>query len=285
MSLRAAVIGSPVAHSLSPAIHRAGFGSLGIDWTYDAIDCGTDELAAFMTKVRDDGFGGLSVTMPLKEGIVPLLDRLDPNALATGAVNCVSIRGGVLTGHNTDGDGCCDALESVGGAVLHGAHAMVLGAGGTARSVAMALVRRGASVTVVNRTQARADALVAAVKEHVADAQIAVGKAADVERAGVLVNTTSVGMAVAPGAARPAGSDVPIDVSLLHGGLVVLDAVYSPLDTPLLVAARSVSARTVDGLWMLVHQARHQQLLWFGRCAPAGLLREESERELARRRK
>ena len=86
MSLRAAVIGSPVAHSLSPAIHRAGFGSLGIDWTYDAIDCGTDELAAFMTKVRDDGFGGLSVTMPLKEGIVRLLDRLDPNALATGAV-------------------------------------------------------------------------------------------------------------------------------------------------------------------------------------------------------
>ncbi|MEY4366466.1 MAG: shikimate dehydrogenase [Actinomycetota bacterium] len=285
MSRRAAVIGSPVEHSLSPAIHRAAFSSLGVDWTYDAIECGAGELAAFVQRVRDDGFGGLSVTMPLKEEIVPLLDRLDPNAVATGAVNCVSIRGGTLTGHNTDGDGCCDALESVGGAELDGAHAVVLGAGGTARSVTMALVRRGASVKVVNRTQSRADALVAAVKDHVVDAHIAVGEAADVARAAVLVNTTSVGMVVAPGHGQPTESVLPVDASLLHGGLVVLDAVYSPLDTSLLVAARSASARTVDGLWMLVHQARHQQLLWFGRCAPAGLLREESERELARRRK
>jgi shikimate dehydrogenase len=285
VSVRAAVIGSPVAHSLSPAIHRAAFSALGVDWTYDAVECGADDLGPFVDTVRGGGFGGLSVTMPLKETIAPLLDRLDPNAAATGAVNCVSVRGGILTGHNTDGDGCCDALESEGGADLQGSRAVVLGAGGTARSVAMALARRGAAVRVVNRTETRTQALVAAVRRHIPDSVIEAGTAADVARSEILVNTTPVGMAPSGGAAPAPGPGLPIDASHLHGGLVVLDAVYSPLDTALLAASRSVSARTVDGLWMLVHQARHQQLLWFGRCAPSGLLREESERELARRRK
>lgn len=277
MSRRAAVIGHPVGQSLSPAIHSASFRELGVDWTYEAVDCTTEDLGSFIAGVRSGSHAGLSVTMPLKEAIVPMLDRLDANATVLGAVNCVSVRGGTLVGHNTDGDGCADALENEAGAVLGGSSAVVLGAGGTARSVVTALARRGASVRVVNRTQARAEEVVSLALRAVGDdADIATGTLHDIGRAKVLVNTTSVGMN---------SDESPVDPGVLHGDLVVLDAVYSPLDTALLRSARSAGARTVDGLWMLVHQARHQQLLWFGRCAPAALMRTESERELARRHK
>ncbi|MFM8553701.1 MAG: shikimate dehydrogenase [Acidimicrobiales bacterium] len=277
MSTRAAVIGHPVTQSLSPAIHRAAFRELGIDWTYEAVDCTVEGLASFVDNVRAGTHGGLSVTMPLKEAIVPLLDRLDANAGALAAVNCVSVRGGRLIGHNTDGDGCADALEHEAGVELGGAGAVVLGAGGTARSVVTALARRGASVRVVNRTVSRAAEVVALARGAAGDeADVAVGTPADIRGATVLVNTTSVGMN---------SGESPVETSVLHGGLVVLDAVYSPLDTTLLRSARAAGARTVDGLWMLVHQARHQQLLWFGRCAAASVMRGESERELAQRRK
>ncbi|MFM8793369.1 MAG: shikimate dehydrogenase [Acidimicrobiales bacterium] len=277
MSNRAAVIGHPVVQSLSPAIHGASFRELGVDWTYDAVDCTVEELGRFVDGVRSGSHAGLSVTMPLKEAIVPLLDRLDANAAALGAVNCVSVRGGLLVGHNTDGDGCADALENEAGAVIAGADAVVLGAGGTARSVVTALARRGASVRVVNRTATRAAEVASLARRAVGgDADIRPGSMTDIGRATVLVNTTSVGMD---------SDESPVDAAVLHGGLVVLDAVYSPLDTALLRSARSAGARTVDGLWMLVHQARHQQLLWFGRCAGAAVMRSESERELAKRRK
>ncbi|MGA1362566.1 MAG: shikimate dehydrogenase [Ilumatobacteraceae bacterium] len=277
MSARASVIGHPVVQSLSPVMHGASFRELGVDWTYDAVDCTVEELGTFIAGVRSGSHAGLSVTMPLKEAIVPLLDRLDANATVLGAVNCVSVRGGTLVGHNTDGDGCADALENEAGAVLAGARAVVLGAGGTARSVVTALARRGASVRVVNRTPARADEVVSVARRALGgDVDIVTGSMSDIGRASVLVNTTSVGMN---------SDDSPVEPGELHGGLVVLDAVYSPIDTALLRSARAAGARTVDGLWMLVHQARHQQLLWFGRCAPAALMRSESERELDRRRK
>ena len=271
------MIGHPVTQSLSPAIHSAAFREMGIDWSYEAVDCTVEGLPSFLADVRAGSHGGLSVTMPLKEAIVPLLDRLDANAGALAAVNCVSVRGGTLVGHNTDGDGCADALENEAGVDLVGATAVVLGAGGTARSVVTALARRGATVRVVNRTASRAAEVVALARGAAGEeADVATGTTADIRRASVLVNTTSVGMN---------SGESPVEASFLHSDLVVLDAVYSPLDTALLRSARAAGARTVDGLWMLVHQARHQQLLWFGRCAPAQLMRGESERELAQRRK
>ena len=277
MTTRAAVIGSPVSHSLSPAIHSVSFASLGVDWSYEAVEVTPDSLDSFMGSVREGGFGGLSVTMPLKEAVVAHMDSLDDDARTLGAVNCVSVEGRMLRGHNTDGDGCCDALESVAGVVLAGARAVVLGAGGTARSVALALTRRGAEVVIVNRTSAKADAVVDLVRSALGEsAPVSTGSTDDINAASVLVNTTSVGMN---------SDESPVDRGALHGGLVVLDAVYSPLDTALLRAARAAGATTVDGLWMLIHQARHQQRLWFGRAADAGVMREESVRELARRGK
>lgn len=274
---RAAVIGHPVAHSLSPAIHAAGFKELGIDWTYEAIDCEADGLDALFAQVRRGGFGGLSVTMPLKEAVINHLDVVDDDALALNAVNCVSVSGGRLRGHNTDGDGCCDAIEAVTGKSVADEHVVLLGAGGTARSVALAMVRRRAKVHVVNRTESNAASLVEmVVRRQGANAQIAVGVPADVNTASILVNATSVGMN---------SRQSPCEPTLLHPGLTVLDAVYSPLRTALLERSAKAGARTVDGLWMLIHQARHQQRLWFGRMASAESMRAESERELARRGK
>ena len=277
MTTRAAVIGSPVAHSLSPAIHSASFASLGIDWSYEAIEVTLENLGSFFSSVRDGGFGGLSVTMPLKEAVIAHVDSLDDDARTLNAVNCVSVRDGHLRGHNTDGDGCCDAIEAGGSVSLAGRRTVLLGAGGTARSVALALARRGADIVVVNRTRANAEELVRVVRESAGGSvNIVVGDESAIAGAAVLVNTTSVGMNT---------NDLPVSAGVLHSGLVVLDAVYSPMDTALLRAARSAGATTVDGLWMLIHQARHQQMLWFGRAADAGLMRAESVRELARRGK
>lgn len=277
MTQRAVVAGHPVSHSLSPAIHTASFAELGVDWSYGTEDCTEAGIEQLVGRMRDGEFAGLSVTMPLKEAIVGLLDVLDSDASALNAVNCVSVGAGGLTGHNTDGDGCCDAIESMTSVPVNGREVVIFGAGGTARSVALAMVRRGASVHVINRTESRTDALVdMVVAARGGSSRIAAGTFADIAGAGILVNTTSVGMN---------SGDSPVDPALLHDGLTVLDAVYSPLRTQLLADAETAGARTVDGLWMLIHQARHQQNHWFGRMASASVMRAESERELARRAK
>ena len=272
----AAVIGSPIIHSLSPAIHQAAFVSSGRPGEYVAIDCTAEKLSSALEELVEQGVNGISVTMPLKEEVIAHLNEVSPDAQLLKAVNCIAVTSSGLIGHNTDGEGCCDALTEQGGALLSGATAVVLGAGGTARSVVLSLVRRGASVVVVNRTAERAESLVAAINALGARGSIRTGDASDVGHASILVNATSVGMN---------SSEMPIDASLLHSRLIVLDAVYSPMDTALLSAARQVGATVVDGLWMLIQQARHQQMLWFGEKPPAEPMREAAEQELARRRK
>ena len=272
----AAVIGSPISHSLSPAIHNAAFRNAHRSGEYVAIECQSDQLPAVLQEVREAGAVGLSVTMPLKSDVIAYLDALDEDAKLLQAVNCVSFENGRAVGHNTDGDGCCDALVEQGGVQLSGARAVVLGAGGTARSVALALVRRGATVIIVNRTPDKAHSLVAMIEEGVPGCNIAVGDVSAIAQASILVNTTSVGMN---------SSESPVDASVLHAGLTVLDAVYSPLTTVLLNQATAAGARVVDGLWMLIQQARHQQLLWFKEAPGAEPMREAAEQELAARRK
>lgn len=278
MSILAAVIGSPVSQSLSPAIHGASFGALGVDWSYSAVHCTLEDLPEFVARVRGGGFGGFSVTMPLKEAVLDHLDVVDDDAALLRAVNCVTVLAdGRLRGSNTDGAGCRDALLEQGGLALPGAKICLLGAGGTARAVALALVTAGSTVVIVNRTRASADQLLDMVgRSGSVTGSAAVGSAVDAEACDVIVNATSVGM----------GSDEsPLPAALFHEGQCVLDAVYSPLRTRLLRDADRAGARTVDGLWMLIHQARHQQIHWFGTAADSHFMRAESERELARRAK
>jgi shikimate dehydrogenase len=274
----AAVIGQPVKHSLSPAIHNAAFSASGRVGEYVAIDCGEREVSSLMKTLRTEGLLGLSVTMPLKEVVIDTLDSLHVTASLLNAVNCVSFTDGRAVGYNTDGDGCCDALVEQGGANINGATAIVLGAGGTARSVALALGRRGARVVVVNRSTDRAEHLVSSLDHALADSSgsLEVGTIESLAEARILVNATSVGM----------NSKVsPVDPAQLHRKLTILDAVYSPMETSLLSAGRAAKATVVDGLWMLIQQARHQQVLWFGENPDATAMRNAAEQELERRRK
>lgn len=272
----AAVVGRPVTHSLSPAIHAAAFAEIGVEWDYVPIDTGIDEIAAVCDRLRSGELSALSVTMPLKEAIIAELDELSDVARTLGAVNCVERSGGRLIGHNTDGDGCCDALEDQGGLRIDGASVLVLGAGGTARSIALALAARGARVSVSNRTRANTDRLLDAVASHRGSLAGTVEASGDDDLAGVdaIVNATSVGMN---------SDDSPIPAGAIAAGTVVLDAVYAPLRTRLLRDAEAGGARVIDGLWMLIHQARRQELIWFGRAGSVTTMRAESERVLRER--
>lgn len=272
------MVGRPVAHSLSPAIHTVAFAEIGVDWDYVAIDTGPDEIAAVCGRVREGDLTALSVTMPLKEAIIAHLDELTDVGSALGAVNCVARVDGRLVGHNTDGDGCCDALEEQGGLEIAGSAVLVLGAGGTARSVALALAARGARVSVRNRTPDNTRRLLEAVSSHRGRLAGSVTAEPDAGSVGydAIVNATSVGMN---------SDETPLAGDRIDPGTVVLDAVYTPLRTRLLRDAESRGARTVDGLWMLIHQARRQELVWFGAAGSAETMRAESERVLAQRSK
>jgi shikimate dehydrogenase len=270
---RAGVIGSPIRHSLSPAIFRAAFDALGLDdWSYDAFEVAEPAAAAFAGRVRDD-LVGLSVTMPDKAAVIPALDELSPIAADLGAVNCVArhpTRGAWLVGHNTDGPGLVDALRIDEHLDLQGRRGVLLGAGGAGRAVARALGRAGVELAVVNRSAERAE-----VAAALAGPRGRVGTEAQVADADLVVNATSVGMA-------PDGG-LPVAADLLREGQVVVDLVYHPLETPLLAAAAAVGARPVGGVGMLVHQAALQLRHWTGAEPPVDAMRAGALAALAER--
>jgi shikimate dehydrogenase len=267
----AAVIGSPVRHSLSPAIHNAAFAAAGLDWVYVALEVPPGHAPGAFEGMRSLGIAGLSVTMPHKDAAFAAVDSHSVAALKMRAVNCVQLVDGLLVGHNTDGDGFVDSLRLDAGTDPGGMRAVVVGAGGAARSVVEALGRAGVSdLAVVNRTAERAREAV-----QLAGSVGRVGSWQDVRDADLVVNATSVGLG---------GAGLAIPAEYLRSGQVVADLVYHPLETPLLLAAKGVGAHVVDGLGMLVHQAARQFQLWTGIEAPVAVMREAAEAELAHRR-
>lgn len=262
----AAVIGYPVRHSLSPAIHNAAFAALGLDWVYLAFEVEPDQGEAAVGAMVPLGIRGLSVTMPHKDAAAAAVDELSPVAMALGAVNCVVNHGGHLVGHNTDGDGFVASLGTDHGVDPRGMRCVVLGAGGAARSVIAALGRAGAAeVAVVNRTESRglAAAALAGPTGRVASVDA-------INRAELVVNATSVGMADPDGSA----SGLPFDPTLIRPGQVVADLVVHPRQTPLLDAATARGAVAVPGIGMLVHQAALAFTLWTGEPAPLAAMWE-----------
>lgn len=252
----AAVIGSPVSHSRSPALANAAFAAAELAWTFVAFDVGAGQGPAAVAAMRTLGLGGLMVTMPLKGEVIPALDRLTPAAAALGAVNSIAWEDGELVGDNTDGAGLVASLRADEGIDPAGMRCAVLGAGGAARSVIWALAEAGAAeVVVVNRSADRAE-----VAATLAPSVGRVGTPADVADAQLVVNATSVGMGAEPGAAGP----LPCDPTSISPGQVVVDLVYQPLVTPLLAMAAERGARPVDGLGMLVHQAAISIRRWVG---------------------
>jgi len=248
------IIGHPVGHSLSPSMHNAGFRALGIDAVYLAFDVGPGRLSDALLGVRALGIRGLSVTIPHKEAVIPLLDEVDETAGTMGAVNTIFFRDGRLLGMNTDWLGVVKALEVE--TALAGRKVLVLGAGGSARAVAFGLTKRGATVHIANRTPEKARVL-AGLFGGTWSGLDGIGDVG----ASILVNTTSVGMA-------PEASVSPVPAEILPGVDVVMDLVYRPRETRLLREAREAGCRVVDGLSMLLHQGVAQFELWTGREPP-----------------
>jgi shikimate dehydrogenase len=260
----AAVIGDPVAHSLSPTIQNAAFAELGLDWVYVALPVPSGAGPAAVSAMRTLSLGGLSVTMPHKADVLAAVDRVSAAAAELGAANCLAWSGDEVVAHNTDGAGFIDSLRADGGVDPAGCTAAVLGAGGAARAVVHALGAAGAAeIVIVNRTRSRAETAVA-----LAPAVARVGGMADVAGADVVVNATSVGMGRSPDDADA----LPVAPGALSAGQTVMDLVYQPRRTALLVAAQQSGARPVDGVGMLVHQAAHAFEHWTGQTAPLAVM-------------
>jgi shikimate dehydrogenase len=249
-----AVLGWPVAHSASPALHNAAFRALGIDAVFVALPVAPADLPAAVRGLRALGMLGASVTVPHKQAIVALCDRLDPSAERVGAVNCLVLDGGV-TGHNTDAGGFTDALRGELGREPAGARAVLLGAGGAARAVAVALTGSGAAVQVI----ARSAPTWCAARPWTAGSLRELLPACD-----LLVDCTPVGLAREQAGAMPV--DVPID--LLPAGAAVCALSYGAPGSALLAAARARGLAAMDGAAMLVHQGARAFTLWTGRPAP-----------------
>ena len=246
------LLGRPVAHSLSPAMHNAAFRELGLNAVYVAFEVA--DLARAVAGLRGLQIPGVSVTIPLKEEIIPLLDGLDSRAARIGAVNTVVNRGGVLTGHNTDWLGALMALEEQ--TQISGQRVLILGAGGAARAIAFAVLEKGGQVAITDVDQDKALALA----RQLGAAAVAPNQIGEYS-AEVLINATPVGM-------KPKSGDIPLDPALLEHYKVVMDIVYQPLDTRLLQEARARGCQVIDGLRMLIHQGAAQFELWTGRPAP-----------------
>jgi shikimate dehydrogenase len=264
MTKRVVLIGHPVAHSLSGAMQQAAFDALKIDAKYELWDRTPMALADSIAEVRGDDFLGVNITIPHKERVVPLIDRLTEEAQATGAVNTLTREGRRLVGHNTDVPGFAAALDKLVGRQKMPRQAVVLGAGGGARAVVYGLIRAGfLRIVVFNRHLHRAEGMVRHFgrsashmdlkampwHESIIESELAKTK--------VLINATSIGL----------NSDVsPIPGDVLSGDLLVLDLIYKK--TRLLRDAESAGALAMDGETMLLHQGAAAFALWTGQPAP-----------------
>lgn len=263
------VLGDPVSHSLSPVMHNAAFNALGMDCEYHAFKVSPDALHDAVHGAFALGFGGLNLTIPLKE---KALDIVKPAELAKriGAVNTVDFKNGI-TGYNTDGLGAKKALE--GQEIdVRGKKILLLGAGGAARAIAFQLAKDGGNVTIANRSQDRAESLANEVSK--------VGKAKAcgledlkslVKESDILINSTAVGM-------FPKISETIVTSGMMHSDLVVFDIVYNPINTRLLQEAKKAGAKTIDGVMMLVYQGAEAFKIWTGRTPPVDIM-EKAVRE------
>ena len=268
MTKRVVLIGHPVAHSLSGAMQQAAFDARGIDARYDLWDRATIEFPDAIEEIRSDDFLGANVTIPHKERVVPLLDRLTEEAQATGAVNTLTREGRRLVGHNTDVPGFAAALDRLVGRSKMPRQAVVLGAGGGARAVVYGLIRVGFQrIVVFNRHLHRAEGLVKHFAKSAAHMDLRAMPwhesiiESELAKAKVLINATSIGLN---------GDATPVPGEILGRDLRVLDLIYSR--TRLLRDAEAAGCTAHDGETMLLHQGAAAFTLWTGQAAPLDVM-------------
>lgn len=266
------MFGDPVEHSLSPVMHNAAYKALGMDCEYHKFRVTPDDLEGAIKGARAMGFGGLNLTIPLKEKALGIVEP-DTMAQAIGAVNTIEFSDDTIAGitgivgHNTDGIGAVKALAA-SGVDIPGSRVLILGAGGAARAVAYQLAKDGARVTIANRTLGKAQELAGNVRS-VGDAngtglEELPGLTADAD---IIINTTSVGM-------HPDTDRTLVTADMMHAGQVIFDIVYSPLNTRLLLEAKKARAVTIDGIRMLVLQGAESFRIWTGIEPPVGVMEQ-----------
>jgi shikimate dehydrogenase len=271
MTKRVVLIGHPVAHSLSGAMQQAAFDALGIDASYELWDRPPIQLPDAIAELRTDDFLGANVTIPHKERVVPLVDRLTEEAHATGAVNTITKEGRRLVGHNTDVPGFRVALDRLVGKQKMPRHGVVLGAGGGARAVVYGLITEGFQrIVVFNRHLHRAEGLVKHFTRTAAHMELRAMPwhesiiEAELAKTKVLVNATSIGLI---------NDESPIPADILPPDLLTLDLIYSR--TRFLRDADAAGHTTLDGELMLLHQGAAAFTLWTGQPAPLDLMQQQ----------
>jgi shikimate dehydrogenase len=277
--VRFALIGDPVAHSKSPAMHAAAYRALGMEHTYEAIRCDASDLAAIVARVRSGDLDGVNVTVPHKQRILDHVDSVDASAIACGAANTLARqRDGTVRAYNTDAPALAKEIRALAGRTLHGATAIVLGSGGAARAAIAACAIDLGVASVVVRARAFADpaSRVELAREwprllsragsaaKVSAAPLGIDLPID-RAASIVVQATSAGMS---GAAPGDGVAAAVAWDALASDAVAIDAVYAPPETPFLRAARARGLRAANGLGMLARQGALAFELWLGVAAP-----------------
>lgn len=284
MTKRAGVIGHPLGHSLSPVIFNAAFAKAGVDASYEAWDTPPETLEGRLNALRAADFFGANVTIPHKEAVVPFLDATTELAKKAGAVNTIVHADGKLTGHNTDVTGFARALKEEAAFDAKGKRTMILGSGGAARAVALALVEGGASVIyVVGRKPRRIESVVLSLKPLTQPGTTITwaywgdgSYMRSLTEAQLIVNCTPIGTAGSESAGQS-----PVPAELIQPAATVFDLVYNPQETPLVAAAKSRGAHAVSGLGMLVYQAAESFRLWTGQDADTATMFEAARNALA----
>jgi shikimate dehydrogenase len=276
------LIGDPVEHTMSPAMHNAAFRQMALDYVYVPFRVRPEDLGKTIDGMRAFNIRGLNVTIPHKVAVIPFLDKLDPLAEKIGAVNTIVNDNGTLTGYNTDATGFLRALLEKGGDP-EGKKALILGAGGASRAISLILADSGAErLIILNRAEELDWAYDLA--GNISQLYNMDAKAGELNRESldsvmeridisILVNATSVGM-------TPDVNSTPVDADLLRPGLVVFDVVYNPLRTQLLRDAQTAGAETISGIEMLAWQGALAFEKWTGQEAPLDLMRQEAIRQL-----
>ena len=281
MSATLGIIGYPIGHSISPVFQQAALDHCGIDATYRAWGVPPAGVSAFIQGLRDSNTWGINVTLPHKEAVISHLDEVDDWATEAGAVNTIVHRGGRLTGHNTDGQGFLRALREVRGFFPRGRRVLVLGAGGAARGVVLALIREGVGqLTIANRTLSRAQRLCRLAEDGGVSSQ-AVPLAGDTlaaaaATADLIVNCTTMGMSHGPDE-----NGAPLSWQQIPRRALVNDLVYNPAQTPLLREAAKAGAPVLGGIHMLVYQGAASFEMWTGKKAPVEVMLEAALRAMA----
>jgi shikimate dehydrogenase len=268
-----AVLGAPIRHSASPAMHNAAFTALGLDWRYLAFEVDPKNLRAAIDGAKAMGFAGLNLTVPHKLLAVDMVDQLDESAETWGAVNTIRFDEEGAIGFNTDADGLANSLREDLGLKLSGTKLLLLGAGGAGRTAALKLASENvAKLFLVNRTPSKAEEIANEIKKRFPSVKVVVGfPKTDVD---LILNATSLGL--------KADDDSPLDEKQfsLKQTHAVYDMIYRPAETKLLAAAKITGCKTANGLGMLLHQGAKAFEIWTGKSAPLDVMRRTLEQNI-----